>query len=125
MNECLGLACAAKARTIKAGSTLQEKLDLEQMRARLLADIQKFNADARRYIPAIALAEERAVSYDTSMTGSDWDAYEDTASEQGSVTAASNSSNPEIAVPEQVVIPLPSTCNLGGYISPDYTATVA
>lgn len=124
------LQVAAKARAIKGDSPLQGKLELENMRTRLLADIQRFRRDARNFLPPAALTAEHAVLYDGTDMGMAWDGYEAIPDEVGiSVGDGSSAGNgspagngsltgqipnaPDAvhstAVPERIRIPLPST----------------
>ena len=51
------LAVAVKARALRASADVNEKLALEKMRGKLLADIEKFRKTARTFVPHAALAE--------------------------------------------------------------------
>ncbi|KAI0690384.1 hypothetical protein C8T65DRAFT_523951, partial [Cerioporus squamosus] len=79
------LAVAAKARHMRPGSSTEEKIALEQMRAKLLRDIEKFNKDARTFLSQAALPPRNDAG------GSD---DEDEA---------------PVLAPERLSIPLPST----------------
>lgn len=112
------LEVAAKARAIKADSPLQVKLELENMRTRLLADIQKFRSDARTFLPPAALTVEHTVLYDGSDMGMAWDGYEVVPAQEGiplgnGSSVGQNPNPPEAvhstAVPERIRVPLPST----------------
>ena len=57
---------------MKLTADVNEKLALEKMRGKLLADIEKFHKAARKFIPPAALATSDLAA-DSGSLGAEWD----------------------------------------------------
>ncbi|KAI1786131.1 hypothetical protein LXA43DRAFT_1065354, partial [Ganoderma leucocontextum] len=106
------LAVASKARSVKSGSPLSDKISLEQARSKVLKDIEKFHKTARQFLRSEAHVSALSLPHDVSALGMEWDALEDSEDRVDAAEEQDDDPTQEmLPVPEQMVIALPS--NLG------------
>ncbi len=99
---------AAKARTILPASPIADRLALEQMRGKLLKDIERFHRDSRSYMSGDALRAFLDVHRDGSTLGAEWD------EDQLSSLGADGPDREDIpGVVERTQLFLPSTLGAG------------
>lgn len=118
LTDLSSLGVAAKARSQGIHHSLSNKLALEQMRSKLLDDIELFNNEATKYIPASTMTAALALQPKMLSPGREWDSLEetlDTPSEtiedQAGKSHAADELRGKVILPERITIPLPS--NLG------------
>ena len=93
---------AYTARHTGPESTAQTRLELEQQRQKLLADIRAFNNDAKQYLPAMLFSGEVDFSQAAIDVGAEWDDLE------GFVTS-DTAIDDDPTLPKNRPIALPST----------------
>lgn len=88
------LDIAAKARKIRPSSPAKDHLALEQMRVKLLKDIEKFHKEASRFLPHAALPIALFLPPSAKSPGAGWDTLK--VSENDAFTAATSSINSDV-----------------------------
>ncbi len=103
---------------MRPGSSTEEKIALEQMRGKLLRDIEKFHKDARNFLSQGALRDFLSVPSNRDSLGAQWDSIEES-SQSNTAQMNDGEDEPRVLAPEHVTIALPSTlgaplCNRHG-----------
>ncbi|RPD63606.1 hypothetical protein L227DRAFT_608808 [Lentinus tigrinus ALCF2SS1-6] len=116
------LGVAAKARGVQSTSPTADKLNLEEMRAKLLKDIEKFHKEARTFMTSNALSALLVLARDNSDLGAEWDTLEPNVS--GCSDGGVDDGDEIPAVPECLQLLLPSTLGAASCKTHGLTALV-
>ena len=114
------LTVAAKARATSSNAPMGDKLALEQMRTKLLKDIECFQVDARTFLRHEVANVAATLGPDTSPLGAEWDGLDGTLGtpdsdepghpgEPPTTPPSFSLHNVHTIPPERLQIPLPST----------------